>query len=68
MRWEGSEVVIWKKWREWGGIVGWHGRNNRRVVKWQGGRILVLFKGGERRVRPRYRHFVRDSNQQNEGA
>ena len=52
----------------WGGVVGWHGGNNRRVVKWQGGWIPVLFKDGERRLRTRYHHFVPDPNQQNEGA
>ena len=37
-------------------------------MRWQGGRFLVSFKGGECKVRPRFHLFVSDANQQNEGA
>ena len=50
------------------GIVRWHSRKDGRVVKWQGGRFPVLFKGGGRRVTPSFHLFVSDANQQNEGA
>ena len=36
-------------------------------MKWEGGRFLVLFKGGENRVSPRFCLFVSDVNQGNEG-
>ena len=32
------------------------------------GRFLVIFKGGRRRVAPRFHLFVSDVDQQNEGA
>ena len=68
MRWE--KVMRWHfgKGGVWGGIVRWHGRTDARVVKCQGGRFPVLFKGGERRVRPRFHLFVSYASQQNEGA
>ena len=39
----------------------------RRVVRWDGWRFLVLFKGGEHRVSPRFYLFVSDVNQGSEG-
>ena len=44
----------------------WHSGTDARVVKWQGERFSVLFKGGRRRVRPRFHLFVSVANQQNE--
>ena len=38
------------------------------MVRCQGGRFPVLFKGGGRRVSPRMHPFDSDVNQQNEGA
>ena len=35
----------------------WQSGKGRRVVKWQGGRFLVLFKSGEHRV-SLYLYFV----------
>ena len=49
-----------------GGVVRWYSGKDGRVVKWQGGRFPVLFKGGGRRVRPRFHLLVSDANQQNE--
>ena len=47
-RWKGNEVVRWERQRE---------------VRWEGGRFLVLFKGGKHRVSPRFYIFVSDVNQ-----
>ena len=41
----------------------WQGGKGRRVLRWQGGRFLVLFKGGEDRVSPRFYLFVSNVNQ-----
>ena len=41
----------------------WQGGEGRRVVRSEGGRFLVLFKGGECRVTPRFYLFVSDLNQ-----
>ena len=38
------------------------------VLKWQGERYLVLFKGEGRRVSPRFHSFVSDVDQRNEEA
>ena len=38
------------------------------MVKCKGGRFLVLFKGGDCRVSPRFHLFVSDVNQGNGGA
>ena len=38
------------------------------VVRWEGGRFLVLFKGGEHRLSPRFYLFISDVNQGNEGG
>ena len=47
----------------------WQGGKGRRVVKWQGGRFLVLFKCGGHRMSPRFQLFVSDVDQQwNKGA
>ena len=47
----------------------WQGGKGRRVVKWQGGRFLVLFKCGGHRMSPRFHLFVSDVDQQwNKGA
>ena len=43
--------------------MGWQGREGGRVVRWEGGRFLVLFKGGGCRVSPRFHLFVSDVNQ-----
>ena len=37
-------------------------------MKWQGGRLLVVFKGGGCRVTPRFHLLVSDVNQRNNGA
>ena len=63
---EGSKVSIWERWDR--GIERWHGKKDGRVARCQGGRFAVLFKGGRRRVRPRFHLFVSDANQQNERA
>ena len=34
------------------------------MVKWQGGRFLVLFKSGGHRVSPRFHLFISDVDQQ----
>ena len=57
----------------WGGgkggrVMRWQGGKGERVVRWESGRFLVLFKGGKRRVSPRFHPFVSDVNQGNEGA
>ena len=46
----------------------WQGEKSRRVVRQHSGRFLVIFKGGRRRVAPRFHLFVSDVDQQNEGA
>ena len=38
------------------------------MVRWEGGRFLVLFEDGKHRVSPRFYLFVPDVNQGNEGA
>ena len=38
------------------------------VVRWENGRFLVLLKGGEHRVNPKFYLLVSDVNQGNEGA
>ena len=58
-------MTIWERWGV-GGVVRWYSGKDGRVVKWQGGRFPVLFKGGGRRVRPRFHLLVSDANQQNE--
>ena len=45
----------------------WQGRKGGQVVRWEGGRFLVLFKGGVNRVSPRFYLFVSDVNQGKEG-
>ena len=46
----------------------WQGEKGGRVVKWKGGRLLVLFKSGGHMVSPRFHLFVSDVDQQwNEG-
>ena len=50
--WKGNEVVNWKV---------------ERVVRWEGGRFLVLLKGEEHRVSPRFYLSASDVNQGNEG-
>ena len=44
------------------------GGEGGRVVRLQGGEFLVLFKGGECRVTPRFHTFVSDVNHSNEKA
>ena len=53
--WEVGEVGRWERWK------------GNEVVRWEDGRFLVLFKGGEHRVSPRFYLFVSDVNQGNEG-
>ena len=50
--------------RKVGRAMMWQGG---RVVRWQGARFLVLCKGGEGMVSPRFDLFVSDVNQGNEG-
>ena len=45
-----------------GRVMSWHSGKDERVVRWEGGRLLVLFKGGEHRVSPRFNLFVSDVN------
>ena len=45
----------------------WQGGKDGSVVRWQGRRFPVLFKGGGCRVRPRFHLFVSDVNQRDEG-
>ena len=45
----------------------WQDGKGRRVLRWEGGRFLVLFKCGEHRVSPRFNLFVSDVNRGNEG-
>ena len=49
-------------------MVRWQGGKGETVVMSQGGTLLVLFKCGGHRVRPRFHLFVSNANQQNEGA
>ena len=63
-RWEGSEVGRQERW-ESSEVARWE---KRGVVRYQGGRFLVLFKGGEHRLSPRFKLFVSDVTHQNEGA
>ena len=37
-------------------------------MRWQGGRFLVLFKSGRRRLSPRFHLFVFDVKQRNKGT
>ena len=46
----------------------WQGGKGRRVVKWEGERFLVLFKGGEHRMSPIFYLLVSDVNQGNKGV
>ena len=52
----------WERWE--GGEVGKGGT----VLAWEGGRFLVLFKGGGRRVALKFHLFVFDVNQGNKEA
>ena len=58
-RWEGGKG---------GRVMSWQGGKDGGVVRWEGRRFLVLFKGGEHRVSPRFHLFVPDVNQGNKGA
>ena len=57
MRWEGAkdERVMMRQ-----------GRKGGRVVRWEGGRFMVLFKSGEHSGSPRFYLLVSDVNQGNE--
>ena len=46
----------------------WQGRKGGRVVRWEGARFMVLFKGGEHSVSPRFYLFFYDFNQLNKGV
>ena len=48
LRWEGGKG---------GRVMRWLDGKGGRVVRWEGGRFLVLFKGGEHRVSPRFYLF-----------
>ena len=70
VRWQGEKggrKVRWQD-RRGGMVVRWQVAIGGRVVRWQGGRFLVLFEGGGRRVSPRFHLFVSDVNQRNQGA
>ena len=69
-RLEGSAVTSWQRCTGGGGLERrWQGGKGRRVVKWQGGRFLVLFKSGGHRVSSRFYLFISDVDQQwNKGA
>ena len=70
-RLEGSAVTSWQRCTGGGGGLErrWQGGKGRRVVKGQGGRVLVLFKCGGHRMSPRFHLFVSDVDQQwNKGA
>ena len=64
-KWETSELERWERCMSG---VSWQGGKVGRVVRWQGGRFLVIFRDGECRVRSRFHLFAYDANQQNEGA
>ena len=50
-------------------VMSWQGKKKgRRVVRWEGGTFLVLFRGGEHRVSLRCYLFVSDVDQGNVGA
>ena len=51
MRWKGGRVKRWQ-----GGKRG-------RLMKQEGGKHLLLFKGGRRWISPRFHLFVSDVNQ-----
>ena len=53
---------------EGGNVMRLEGGEGRRVVRLQGGEFLVLFKGGECRVTPRFHTFISDVNHSNEKA
>ena len=74
-----SMLLFWSDIPVVGRVVRWQGGKGGRVarwesgkcgkkVRWQGGRFLVLFKGRRCSVSSRFRPFVSDANQQNEGA
>ena len=70
VRWQGEKggrKVRWQD-RRGGIVVRWQVGIGGRVVRWQGGRFLVLFEGGGRRVSPRFHLFDSDVNQRNQGA
>ena len=46
----------------------WKVGKGGKVVRWEGGGFLVLFKGGGCRVTPRFHLFVSDINQGKEWA
>ena len=51
-----------------GRVMRWQGGKGRRVVRWESGRFLVLLKGGEHKMSPRFYLFVSDVIQGNKGA
>ena len=61
MRWEGGRVERWQG----GKVVRWQGG---RMMSPKDGRYLVLFKGGGHKMSSRFRLFVSDVNQRNEGV
>ena len=73
---QGQDYVAWLQGSKmlvggwWGGkgakVMRCQGEKSGRVVKWKGGRFLVLLKGGEHGVSPRFYFFASDVNQGNE--
>ena len=59
---EGGEVGKVGKVGDW---WSWEGGKDDRVVRWKGGRFLILLKGERWRVSPRFYLFVSDINQGN---
>ena len=69
---QGSEIYWWEvgevgRWKGGKGMRLQEGKDGR-MVRWEGGRFLVLFKGWEHRVSPKFYLFVSDVNQGNEGV
>ena len=63
----GGRLVRWEGGKR-GGIMRWQGGKGGEMVRWEGGSFLVLFKGGEHKVSPRFYLFVSDVDQENKGA
>ena len=64
VRWQGGKggrIVRWQGQRG-GRVVRWQDGKGERTARWPGGRFLVLFKAGGRRVGPTFHLFVSDIN------
>ena len=64
-RWEVGEVERWERWKG-KEMTRRERRESGEVGRWEGGRLLFFFKGGEHRVSPRFYLFVSAVNQGNE--